>query len=731
MGRATADDGLAALGMSGAEARQWRFVGGRWLQDDEGVISPPANLVDQNLAFYTAQAYQDFEARFEFRWDVYWTAAGFLFRAQDARHYYLVEFPATGQQTIAEHFWATISKVDERGWKEILHMQMVHGVTSMPRIWHKARLTVQGDEIRLWVDGRPVSAVRDSSYRAGGRVGLLSYSGLGETPGSSFRNLRIGGQAVTAPVWDDSILPGRNWGVVDGKQGAGCGNITRASNGDLLLYSGTRLVRSADNGQSWTADEGPTEAGGGYILRGLPEGGLERYGAVFQPPFKIRKSISANHGRTWTAWREVAEVVFPSDMPFTSFIPCRMLETKGGALLLFAYGQTTWKEEVIGGRIYQAAPLPVLQGYCLRSIDGGESWSAPVNLDGPGVDATTASIEPVIDKNAVEYGDLQFGKGDLNEVSAAQTRDGRILALGRPVISPFMWETWSDDDGRSWTPVTRGPFPMWACTNSMTTTASGVLLIGGRFPGMSVQVSYDDGMSWQCHVIDTCTWANGAMIEIEPDVVLFVYGGWNNVTQLRYQTLRVAPRRLEPGKVVPFEGFQKDPSVSLVPLDLVWRFKPDPQNVGVEQSWFAPQTPDSDWARLRVDCAWNLQGFGSFRGCGWYRLRFTIPDELKRHKQLWLFFGAVDKEAIIYLDGEKVFEHTCAATGLTVEQLWDRPFKIDVQSRIKPGREHLITVQALSSFGHSGIWRPVCLASAPAEVSPYRLLAVLRDRSAR
>jgi len=77
---------------------QWRFVGGRWEQDQDGLIIPPANLADENLAFYTAHAYGDFEAEFDFRWEISATTAGFVFRAQDACHYYVVDFPTVGQQ---------------------------------------------------------------------------------------------------------------------------------------------------------------------------------------------------------------------------------------------------------------------------------------------------------------------------------------------------------------------------------------------------------------------------------------------------------------------------------------------------------------------------------------------------------------------------------------------------------------------------------------------------------
>ena len=733
MDTATEDHETAplALAMDGKRQQRWQFVGGRWWQDDEAVISPPANLADHNLAFYTPQAYRDFEAWFEFRWDVHWTAAGFIFRAQDACHYYMVEFPVTGQQSVGETFWATISKVDERGWKQVLHMQMVHGVTSMPHIWHKVHLKVQGDEIRLWVDGRPVSMVSDSSYGAGGRIGLLSYGGLGATPKSSFRNLQISGQAVKAPVWDDSIRPRRNWGVVDSENGNGCGHIVRAGNGELLVQSGPRLMRSADNGQTWSSagknlpgsDSAVLlESSSGSVIQCLnnyttEDGRPVSYLVASEAPFKIRKFSSDDNGKTWSELREVGEVKFPPHIPYTKLWPSPLLKLKDGTLLIFAYATKEWKDKIVDGRIYFAFPLPWSQIYCLRSTDGGESWSELVNVDGLGFDIT--STEP---------GYEPHGKDHLNEICAAQTRDGRIMALIRGMLSPFIWESWSDDGGKTWTPAARGPFPMWACTNSMIATSSGVLLIGGRFPGMAVQVSYDDGMTWHCYGIDTCLWANGAMYEIEPDVVLFVYGGWDTVTQMRYQILRVTPEGLKPGKVVPF-GSQVDlDSLDVVPLDEVWRFKTDPQSVGVEQAWFAPQMPESDWARLRIDRAWNLQGFHDFHGRGWYRTRFKMPEDFDRRKHLWLLFGAVDKEAYVYIDGKKVFEHTRESTGLAYERLWNMPFKVGVRGLLQPGREHVITVRVESPLLYGGIWQCVWLVSANKEMPLKKLLFAIEEK---
>ena len=112
------------------DGSDWVFVNAEWQENAEGILTPADQPVEENLAFYTARAYSDFEAGFEFRWDHIHTGTGFVFRAEDAQHYYLVHFPCTGQQYRAEHFWAAISKVDETGWVKVLKMAMVQGVPS-------------------------------------------------------------------------------------------------------------------------------------------------------------------------------------------------------------------------------------------------------------------------------------------------------------------------------------------------------------------------------------------------------------------------------------------------------------------------------------------------------------------------------------------------------------------------------------------------------------------------
>jgi hypothetical protein len=45
--------------------------------------------------------------------------------------------------------------------------------------------------------------------------------------------------------------------------------------------------------------------------------------------------------------------------------------------------------------------------------------------------------------------------------------------------------------GAAFGPATRGPFPLYACFDATVTTASGALVICGRFPALSCQLSLE------------------------------------------------------------------------------------------------------------------------------------------------------------------------------------------------------------------------------------------------
>ena len=521
-----ASDQSVKLELTDAKQKDWSFVGDAWEQDADGVITSGGKLADENIAFYTAQAFGDFEAEFEFRWDCVWTTGAFVFRARDKQHYYVLDFPAVGQQYRAEHFWATLSKVDARGFREGLAMQLVPGVTSAPRVWHQVKIQVKGDQINAWIDKHPVVSVRDNTYSGAGYVGLDTYNAIaGHGAKSSFRNVKITGTPASAAAFPDSPVPVRTWRAAHPDASQGCGRIARAGNGDLLVNSGAnRLLRSADNGVTWTADDELPKSHAIGSLVGQADG-LVMYRTTYPGlPAQILKSESADNGKSWSDYRQVGEVSPPGSYPFENWGGGPIVQTRDGGLVMFSVSSGGTSDVRKDGRCIIA--FEAFGTFAIRSDDGGETWSEPADVDGAPHDE--------------DY--WLFVKCGC-EVSAMQLQDDSMLALNRPIWSPFIWESRSFDGGRSWTPAARGAFALYATCNAMVTTASGAILIGGRFPGLAVQFSRDNGYTWQFYQIDTAAWANGAMIEVEPDVVLFIYGGRE---ELRCQTLRVTDKGLEP-----------------------------------------------------------------------------------------------------------------------------------------------------------------------------------------
>jgi hypothetical protein len=298
------------------------------------------------------------------------------------------------------------------------------------------------------------------------------------------------------------------------------------------------LIRSTDNGRSWSQQELLPKNLRGGVLHCTRDGRLVMHFVRSERPFEILLSTSEDNGRAWTEPKSIGRLEFAENLGVDNVHPWYggILELRDGTLLRFGFTRSKrgrasdWKE--VGGHRYWGPLTEGEIGFCISSTDGGLTWSKPSNLDG-------ANPRP-------KYWTIPK---ESSETSAAQTRQGKILALIRSYSSPWMWETWSEDGGISWTPETRGPFAMYACTDSMVATASGVLIIGGRHPGMALQASYDDGITWQCYRIDTSFWANGTMYEVEPDLVLFVYGGKYSHPRQRAQLIRVTEDGLEPVQV--------------------------------------------------------------------------------------------------------------------------------------------------------------------------------------
>ncbi len=171
--------------------------------------------------------------------------------------------------------------------------------------------------------------------------------------------------------------------------------------------------------------------------------------------------------------------------------------------------------------------------------------------------------------------------------------------------------------------------------------------------------------------------------------------------------------------------------VHVMSLPAAWRFALDPNKRGMDEAWYGSDFNDAKWAQVRTDLdkGWQPQGFaGGQDAFGWYRLRFNTPAEFDRPK-LYLVFEAVDEDAHVYINGTKVFEHSCASTGLSPDEIWSAAFVVEVTGRLRPGAEDLIAVGVYNRAYDGGIHKPVHLIATDADLDIRALLKLVAGGS--
>jgi sialate O-acetylesterase len=87
---------------------------------------------------------------------------------------------------------------------------------------------------------------------------------------------------------------------------------------------------------------------------------------------------------------------------------------------------------------------------------------------------------------------------------------------------------------------------------------------------------------------------------------------------------------------------------SVMSLRGKWKF-----TLGDDMRWAKPGFRDSDWDEIRVPGSWEDQGYPGYDGYAWYRLHFTVEENL-RDRQLYLRVGYVDDASEVYLNGHLV-----------------------------------------------------------------------------
>lgn len=137
----------------------------------------------------------------------------------------------------------------------------------------------------------------------------------------------------------------------------------------------------------------------------------------------------------------------------------------------------------------------------------------------------------------------------------------------------------------------------------------------------------------------------------------------------------------------------------VVNLDKEWLF-----TTGDNADYSSPdfESKTADWKVIDADRWWQQQGFSGYNGTGWYRKWFVSP-ATAADKQIVFLIGAVDGDAYVYLNGQKIGEHILAANG----DGWNRSFQFDITKLVKAGEKNLIAVKCVDPAGMSGMFKGV------------------------
>ncbi|MBT3377098.1 MAG: DUF4838 domain-containing protein [Lentisphaerae bacterium] len=156
---------------------------------------------------------------------------------------------------------------------------------------------------------------------------------------------------------------------------------------------------------------------------------------------------------------------------------------------------------------------------------------------------------------------------------------------------------------------------------------------------------------------------------------------------------------------------------------LAWRFRMDPQEVGLNEKWHTwTWAQTKEWELLRTSYNWEntyhrdsypsdelREKLKAYDGIGWYTTRMHIPPDWRGRETL-LYFGAVDESCWVYINGRLAGTHLFEKSDD-----WSTPFTIRIDPFVTWDQQpQTITVRVEDRGGAGGIWKRVWLVATDA-----------------
>ena len=149
----------------------------------------------------------------------------------------------------------------------------------------------------------------------------------------------------------------------------------------------------------------------------------------------------------------------------------------------------------------------------------------------------------------------------------------------------------------------------------------------------------------------------------------------------------------------------------VAPLPDEWLFLIDPTKIGEIGGWQRPGELGGNWQPMKTSSrSWSDQGLHYYKGIAWYRQKVTIPEKYRGHP-VYLWFGGVDEQASVWVNGKFLGTNREPVGGLPGVPGTFRPFDLDATPAVNFGGENWVVVRvvnkSLDELGTGGIVAPV------------------------
>lgn len=127
--------------------------------------------------------------------------------------------------------------------------------------------------------------------------------------------------------------------------------------------------------------------------------------------------------------------------------------------------------------------------------------------------------------------------------------------------------------------------------------------------------------------------------------------------------------------------------------------------------WKRPGELGGNWQPMKTTSrSWSDQGLHYYKGIAWYRQKVTIPEKY-RGRPVYLWFGGVDEQASVWVNGTFLGTNREPVGGLPGVPGTFRPFDLDATSSVNFGEENWVVVRivnkSIDELGTGGIVAPV------------------------